>query len=513
MTTLPLILQPPPRADESVRGLVVRHAELNHCTADIMCSWLGLPAMGQPLDVHPEAAAATIPMDVHRLGDMGFGSDGIEAFLGYRVPVTAIARKLMRFCPDCFAEAHYHRRIWEHRQIDACPIHHLKLVSACPSCETQTVWKRGQLTACDCGQDLIEGATRIPLEDCIGVAAIYRLCGVVSDGPVLPASFASLPLQELIDLLYFLGRMEMVLVQGNEAGFGALNMLRDGRVLNHGVRIAMGWPDAFGQLADRVRAARDHGKSISVQYGHLHRFIHGCGKAAYASFLRDAYAEHLARRGDVVGRAWPTFLDRPDGAGGDAMTRGEVRGHLGIGAKSFATLQRTPMWDKVRPVMSGQRGTPQYASADVAALKKRLNRLVSPYDADRMLSVGRGKAQQLIEAGLLPVVNWNRRNRRGEGRSFDRADVEALLQRAREFALGQPPREGISFTTVRIMVGQRPLIAFPDVIRCLVTGRLRGHIANPGNFGFSAFVFEEADVREVLNELVRQSQKQDLTLG
>ena len=31
MTTLPLPLQPPPRADESVRGLVVRHAELNHC--------------------------------------------------------------------------------------------------------------------------------------------------------------------------------------------------------------------------------------------------------------------------------------------------------------------------------------------------------------------------------------------------------------------------------------------------------------------------------------------------
>ena len=510
MTTLPLILQPPPRADESVRGLVVRHAEMNHCTADIMCSWLGLPAMGQPLDIDADGAAAIIPMDVHRLGDMGFGSDGMEAFLGYRVPVAAIARKLMRFCPDCFAEAPYHRRIWEHRQIDACPIHHLKLVSACPSCETQTVWKRGQLTACDCGQDLIEGATRITVEDCIGVAAIYRLCGVVSDGPVLPACFANLPLQELIDLLYFLGRMEMVLAQGNEAGFGPLEMLRDSRVLNHGVRIAMGWPDAFDQLADRVRAARSHGKSISVQYGHLHRFIGGCGEATYASFLRDAYAAHLARRGDVFGRAWPTFLERPDGAGGAAMTRTEVRAYLSLGAKSFSVLRQTPMWDDVKPLMSGGCGTPQYAPADVVALKTRLDRLMSPYAADRMLGVSKGKAEQLIEAGLLPVVNWNRRNRQGEGRSFDSADIEALLQRVREFALDHPPRTGISFTKVLVLAARRRVIAFPDVVRLLVNGRLRGYIAYPEDAGLSAFTFEETDAREVLNEMVRQSPKRPL---
>ena len=46
----------------------------------------------------------------------------------------------------------------------------------------------------------------------------------------------------------------------------------------------------------------------------------------------------------------------------------------------------------------------------------------------------------------------------------------------------------------------RRVIDFPDVVRCLLAGTLRGHLP-VGTKGFGGMVFEEADATEILERM------------
>ena len=490
----------PPMPDESARGLVVRLAEDNLCSSPDMCEWLGIPQIDSDL-VDPVPAAGVMGLDPDAFAAMGFADGGTEAFLGHRVPRLSSLRYAMRVCPACLAEAPYHRRIWDHHQLDTCPVHRLKLLDRCPACAVggRIRWGRKALRSGECGHDLSVQPAE-PAGDCVGAAVIYRHCGLACDGPDLPAPFVGLPLQCLLDVLFFLGRTDLVIAQGNPDGFAPRTMWAEGAILNAGARIALGWPMAFDDLAHRVKASYPEATGTMLQYGYLHRFIGRCGAAPYRDLLRSAYADHLSGCGNVPSKAWPNFLPaRKQEA--SVVSILEARQVLGLGWKAFVALRSQPLWSDIKPAFSARSGTPLYNRNDVVALANRLQRMVSPQAGDRLLGTSLGKVAKLFEAGLLPVHSWSRNPKNGEHRSVDTADIDLLCGRILKLAVSRPPSKPISFQVLQAMATQRRSLPFPTFFRCLVSGQLRGYRIEGSQDNLGSLVFEKGDAASLLDRL------------
>lgn len=294
-------------------------------------------------------------------------------------------------------------------------------------------------------------------------------------------------------------------------------MLTDRRVLNAGARIALGWPDAFDDLADRVRAALPGRRGVMKEYGYLHRFIMRSVAAPYAHLLQSAYADYLDRRGDVLGRAWPQVLPRPAEQPG-TMTLREVQSALGLGRHSFDALRKQPLWIDVKPVASMRHGTKRnigcdYARSDVEALKEKLSRLVSPGVADVMLGMNRGKTAQLAEAGLVTVHQWHRHHRNSEQRSVDLREIERIFERIRYLCVVSAPARPLTFRTLQAMATARRVVSFVDLIRCLLSGQLRGYLADPLAPKLDGLVFEQADAEAAMDWMSSPARTGEMVLG
>ena len=390
-------------------------------------------------------------------------------------------------------------------------------MSRCPECDGLLRWgTQATIEHCHCGAGINVPGMSAVVDDSIGAGVVYLHCGLSAPGIGLPSAFSSLPLAALLDLLVFLGRMDLVIAQGNPDDLQPMEMLADRRILNAGTRIALDWPLAFDDLADRVRAARPGTRGVMREYGYLHRFIMRSGAAPYADLLRGAYARHLARRGDVLGLAWPPALPRPT-AQLETMTLKEVQEAFGLGQNSFQALRKQPLWTDIKPVASTLTGARNsgyvYARADIAALKGKLSRLVTPGVADRTLGLGKGKTALLARAGLVTVHQWNRYYRNGERRSVDLAEVGEIFDRIRGLAVAAAPAQPIAFETLHTMAVARRVIAFADLIGCLLSGELRGYLADASPPGLDALVFERAGAVEVLGRLASSARTGEMVLG
>lgn len=513
----PIPMREPPEPDECARGYILRMAGRNWCSGKEMASWLGLLGLEQELSADPGPAARLLGITPEVLARMGFEDGEAGWVLGHRMPLNRIHRAARFVCPDCLAEAPYQRRIWSLRHLDVCPRHGRTLMSACPECDAGLRWG-GQVTIenCYCGAGLAVPGATAAVDDSIGARVVYLHCGVTVPGDGLPSAFAGLPLAALLDLLVFLGRMDLIIAQGNPDRLQPREMLTDRRVLNAGARIALDWPDAFDDLADRVRAARPGRRGVMKEYGYLHRFIMRSDAKPYADLLRWAYAAHLARRGDIVGRAWPPALPRPE-AQPETMGLTEVQAMLGLGRNSFNALRGQPLWTAFKPVestLSGARNNGcEYARVDIEALKKKLSRLVSPGVADRMLGMSRGKTAELAEAGLVTVHQWHRHHRKGEHRSIDLAEVKGIFERIRGLAVAAAPARPVTFETPQRMATARRVISFIDFIRCLLCGQLRGHLTDASARGLDGLVFEQSDAEAVMDRMSSPARTGEMVLG
>ncbi len=507
----PLRLVPEP--DESACGFVLRVAARNLCSGNEMAGWLGLGELGDPLDMDPGPSARLLGIETSSFARMGFEENEAGWVLGHRIPINRLHRTMRFFCPDCLAEAPYHRRIWSLRQLDACPRHGRSLMSRCPECDAAFLWRgSSSVQNCHCGARLDVPGLSAAADDSTGARVVHLHCGLSVPGKSLPSEFGSLPLSALLDLLVFLGRMDLVIARGNPDGLQPREMLTDRRVLNAGARVALGWPDAFDDLAGRVRASRPGRRGIMKEYGYLHRFINRSGTAPYADLLRNAYASHLARRDDISDRAWPPFLPRPK-AHPEAMTPLEVQRVLGLGRNAFAALRKQPLWTDIRHAASARNGTCQYARTDIQVLSGKLSRLVSPGASDRLFGMRKGKTAQLAEAGLVAVHWWNRSHRNGEQRSVDMADLDALFERIRRLASAPAPARPVTFDALQRMAAARRVLSYIDVIRCLLAGQLRGHLTDAATPGLAPLVFEQSDAEEVLGRLASSSRTGEMVLG
>ena len=123
----------------------------------------------------------------------------------------------MCWCPLCLDERPYHRRMWHHRQLQACPHHRVVLSDRCAGCVEEghvgvTWWTSVGVAKCAAGHALERQAPGENVADCTGAAAVYRACGVSCPGAELPPDFAALSAANLVESLLALGRLKLIVV-------------------------------------------------------------------------------------------------------------------------------------------------------------------------------------------------------------------------------------------------------------------------------------------------------------
>ena len=510
----------PPLPDESARGLVLRLAEDNLCSSSQMCDWLELPRIDTDF-TDPTRASEIMGIAPEAFAAMGFIAGGTEAFLGHRMPLDTSTRQSMRVCPACLAEAPYHRRVWEHRQVDACPVHCLKLLDRCAECVDgpRFGWKRHSLMLCNHGHDLSR-QTVPSTGDCIGAKVVYRHLGLRCEGPDLPPDFSGFCLSDLLDMLFFLGRTDLVIAQANPERVASRQMSTDGAILDAGARIALGWPGSFDPFAERVRAAYSGRATVAKQYDYLHRFIMKCGSEPYAGMLREAYASHLSKRDDITETSWPDFLPRKPTVQ-PGITTLEVLAILGIGRQRFLELKALPSWTDTVPHLPARGGVPVYRRADVLAYKERTRLpgtqgtgVIAATVADRMLGMGMatGKSTQLGKNGFFSIDQGAPSNGRRRP-TVNLAELEAFIDKIRELAVEKRPTTPIRFEIVLRKTLARRVVTLTDLVRCLLSGELRGHIAEPGKPGLASMAFDDTGVTDLLDRLSSPSRTGRMNLG
>jgi hypothetical protein len=167
-----LLVQLPPKPDESIFSLLQRHAQANAVGSMRDMLWL---------------LESKIGYSVFRVQDLLVDATGIgavEHLLGLPSPTLAHhylhpfpgpekrvrqglhewsrhARvpETQHVCPECLAADGYARAAWDFVQAPVCTIHHCQLIDRCPKCTTKLSFARTNLLVCEhCDTELHNGA-------------------------------------------------------------------------------------------------------------------------------------------------------------------------------------------------------------------------------------------------------------------------------------------------------------------------------------------------------------------
>jgi len=493
----PLCLSPEP--DESLCGFILRVAVHNGCSGDEMAGWLELPKLTDAQNADPETAAFLLRVKRETLTGMGFEDDSTGWVQGHGIPIKHLHRVKRACCPDCLKEAAYYRRVWALRQVDVCPRHGKLLIDICSSCGSSLRWgKLSFLTSCGCGSELDEQGSNVPAVDTTGAAVIYLHCGLDTPGQGLSREFADLPLAALIELLFYLGRMDVVIAGGNPSHLHRAQMFTDRDVLNAGARVALRWPEAFDELACAVRRAYVGKSGLANEYGYLYRYVQRAQNKPTGVLLAEAFTAHLVKRGDISPSMLPLFLKAAAAKTEHFVSVPEIRDILGLGYRAYQTLSKGG--GLFKSVANSRQGVSLYRMSEVERLGDKLRQHISLRQADRMLGFYQDKVLELIVAGVLERSADGVKTRHGRA-AIEQFKVRDLLQRIMGYATAPAPAVPMDFRALHLAAAQRKTVGLPALIRSLLSEQVRGHVAFPERTGFNALVFETADVKELIERL------------
>ena len=495
---------------ESLRGLVLRLAEKEGCNSDQMRDWLGLPRGSKPLPVPAPRAAELARRDADEFERMGLETGGRVWIAGRQLPSSMAVKHRMQVCPECLASDAFHRSVWDLAALDVCPVHRARLIDHCPEdeCGAKLTWSRWSLGTCACGTDLAAKPGPDAPGSCLGATLAYRRLGIEVDGPDLPEAFRKLLVEDLLELMAFLGRTELVVGRGNPFGLRGKAMSLDARVLDAGAATLLRWPSAFDELAEMVKLSRP-GQSGLNRFGYLHRFIAMSGERSFGPILRTAYRRFLLAETGYEASTLPDFLSpRRDDLG--FVTAGEANRMLGMSAAMIAKLKATPLWDGIGAKAVRRGGTRLLPRGDVEAVVARVADLISFREADRLLGLRKGnfsgKVSRLVEGGLIAAYPFNA-SREAHQLSVERTSVDAILARILGAASDTPPGDPVTFSEVFIMASRQTGVEAPLValFRLLIEVCLRGFVADERAAGLVRLTFERGDAELLVQGMVTAS--------
>lgn len=305
-----ILVSAPPRADENLRGYLLRISELNGYENPL---WLrraaGLEFLTASSMDHVQALAQILRRKPEDLVHMSLLAQSGEASTHRPFLQTVVHRHLIelqdvRLCPACLSDDPYMRLLWDFRPLPCCPIHETHFATHCPKCRKPISKHRPGITTCVCGHDL----TDVPCDHAtvaeIWLAKLMAAKAVGTDLPPSPARLSpvvEMSLDEIARLTAFIGA-----TAGRTTGTG--RVLRYDADLaiwreraQHAAKILHQWPTSAHPFFEEIRTrlgieGQDHKLSGAFRTVYRHATTALVGPAY------DFFRQELAK---YIDQAWP----------------------------------------------------------------------------------------------------------------------------------------------------------------------------------------------------------------
>lgn len=146
-----LLVTPPPYADESLPGYLVRLTEANGYQ---LSWWLPLAGLSRHLFIAGWESLLRPTTDFTRLAQCtGRAVAVFDEWCWLTLAAGALDYHRPQVCGRCLAEAAYCRRVWDEMAVTVCPRHFVRLLDVCPVCQQPLRWRRNLVGVCHCGAD------------------------------------------------------------------------------------------------------------------------------------------------------------------------------------------------------------------------------------------------------------------------------------------------------------------------------------------------------------------------
>lgn len=261
MCTLPdtdksrLVVTPTPKLGESYMSFILRTAEMNGYTVNIMLRHGGLSENEIRSARPPIARIAHLygrdVGDFAVLGDVTTETGRYLPLMGHDLPAIYLRSKHARVCPQCVQEMGMVEAFWELRHAVACPTHGRMALCHCPKCHREIDWWRKGITKCSCGHDFAQWTGEV-LEDARALALLSllkaKLVGDAIDHVVLAElgfPVAHLENMSLSSLLNIMNKLEAFIPATTNIDFEGLTTA---------AHILSDWPNNFHDYLEEVHA-------------------------------------------------------------------------------------------------------------------------------------------------------------------------------------------------------------------------------------------------------------------
>ncbi|QUL57043.1 TniQ family protein [Paenibacillus tritici] len=210
-----LILHPKPFHDESLKGYIIRLANLNLCPdPNRIYKMAGLFKSNSVVNVNMvkekvnlARLSAMTTCSEDQLVSLSFYNEfGKSGKNSYNHKTQKMLRNgtcvyKQQICPHCLAEKGYHHKLWDVNIVTTCPTHLCLLIDECPQCGKKISAHRSNLMKCQCGYDFRKTqADKVPVEHTYLSNLINRK--MFSLLPINSSIINPLADLELLDIIY-----------------------------------------------------------------------------------------------------------------------------------------------------------------------------------------------------------------------------------------------------------------------------------------------------------------------
>jgi hypothetical protein len=358
----------------------------------------------------------------------------------------------------------------------------------CPVCGDPVKWDTGSLTACRDQHSLL-GCKPVEVAH-RDVAADAYVVGRLGGAARMAVPFLdALPLRDAIDAMEHFG----LAAEGDP--FAAMSKLNDERhpeIRSVGLRIAVGWPDAFDAVLDRLASRPEIGVGVWGQdsiYGYLVAWARARRKTALGKAVLDAILSHFARRTSVrAGSAAEQFVDE-----NSPFSLIQVADALGIAdSAAKAYLIGVGLWPQ-----KTKRGSPVlFPRSIVKEMKEALADQIGVGELPSLLGIGPPQVKVLVATGILRRLPL-KLMKSGSYPRYSRAEIAAWIER---LAGGAPTVGAIPSGLTSLMFTCRHMTAggIAGIVTLIDEGRIkvRGRLAKVP--GLRSFLVDFAEVRRAV---------------
>ncbi|MEN7431159.1 TniQ family protein [Chromobacterium sp. TRC.1.1.SA] len=222
--------------------------------------------------------------------------------------VTFWIKSHRRWCPQCLCEQPFWRAYWALALATACETHNALLIDICPSCRKHVPWTAGDLTHCQCGQDLrciqTSSATPPALQSSHHLRRALNQTASTADSQSESTTLrdhsllAAIHLGQLCSLLWFFGAYlyhPRAIKPQKITQHGSISVVLP--LVTMSMSILEDWPHHFHAFIDRFsKPVQGCTASLRVHLGVIHQALFQLLKHPELHFLQIEFERYVHER-------------------------------------------------------------------------------------------------------------------------------------------------------------------------------------------------------------------------